>query len=106
VAIALIAGDFHFLGDVLGGGFLGVSVALLILAAFGFEEKEVSKASQNWDFRCDCITDEPCGPSWHDVFVFGRDCEREQRRSLACALKPAVAGPRRLGRGGAGEVPH
>ena len=39
VAIALIAGDFHFLSDVLGGGFLGVSVALLILVALGFEEK-------------------------------------------------------------------
>ena len=47
VAIALIAGDFHFLSDVLGGGFLGVSVALLILVALGFEEKEVSRASQN-----------------------------------------------------------
>ena len=47
MAIALIAGDFHFLGDVLGGGFLGVSVALFILAALGFEEKEVSRASQN-----------------------------------------------------------
>jgi hypothetical protein len=44
---SLIAGDFHFLGDVLGGGVLGVSVALFILAALGFEEKEVSRASQN-----------------------------------------------------------
>ena len=47
MAIALVAGDFHFLSDVLGGGFLGVSVALLILAALGFEGKEVSRASQN-----------------------------------------------------------
>ena len=47
MAIALIAGDFHFLSDVLSGGFLGVSVALLILVALGFQEKEVSRASQN-----------------------------------------------------------
>jgi membrane-associated phospholipid phosphatase len=47
MAIALVAGDFHFFSDVLGGGFLGVSVALSILVALGFEEKEVSRVSQN-----------------------------------------------------------
>ena len=36
MATALIAGDFHFLSDVLAGGFLGVTVALLILGAWDF----------------------------------------------------------------------
>jgi membrane-associated phospholipid phosphatase len=39
MAIALVAGDFHFLSDVLGGGFLGVSVALLVLGAWNFGKK-------------------------------------------------------------------
>lgn len=47
MAIALVAGDFHFLSDVLGGGFLGVSVASLILVAFRFEDKMVSRTSRN-----------------------------------------------------------
>ncbi len=34
MATALVAGDFHFLSDVLAGGFLGVTVALLILGAW------------------------------------------------------------------------
>ena len=34
IAIALVVSDFHFLSDVLAGGFLGVSVALGMLAAW------------------------------------------------------------------------
>jgi membrane-associated phospholipid phosphatase len=36
MATALVAGDFHFLSDVLAGGFLGVTVAFLILGAWDF----------------------------------------------------------------------
>jgi membrane-associated phospholipid phosphatase len=36
MATAPIAGDFHFLSDVLAGGFLGISVAFLILGAWDF----------------------------------------------------------------------
>jgi membrane-associated phospholipid phosphatase len=39
MAIALVAGDFHFLSDVLGGGFFGVSVAFLVLGAWNFGKK-------------------------------------------------------------------
>jgi membrane-associated phospholipid phosphatase len=41
MAIALVAGDFHFLSDVLAGGFLGVSVALLILAVWHFGKRKL-----------------------------------------------------------------
>jgi membrane-associated phospholipid phosphatase len=36
VAIALVAGDFHFVSDVLAGGFLGITVGTVILAASDF----------------------------------------------------------------------
>jgi membrane-associated phospholipid phosphatase len=36
MAAALVAGDFHFLSDVLAGGFLGATVAFLILGAWDF----------------------------------------------------------------------
>jgi membrane-associated phospholipid phosphatase len=39
IAIALVIGDFHFLSDVLGGGFLGVSIALLVLFAWEFSKR-------------------------------------------------------------------
>lgn len=41
MAITLVAGDFHFLSDVLAGGFLGISVALLILAAWQFGKRKL-----------------------------------------------------------------
>ena len=41
MAIALVGGDFHFLSDVLAGGFLGISVALLILAAWQFGKRKL-----------------------------------------------------------------
>jgi membrane-associated phospholipid phosphatase len=44
MAIALVAGDFHFLSDVLAGGFLGASVALLILAAWDCGKKRFHSA--------------------------------------------------------------
>jgi membrane-associated phospholipid phosphatase len=40
MAAALVAGDFHFLSDVLAGGFLGVSVAFLILAVWHFGNRK------------------------------------------------------------------
>ncbi len=36
MATALVAGDFHFLSDVLAGGFLGITVASFILGAWDF----------------------------------------------------------------------
>jgi membrane-associated phospholipid phosphatase len=48
VAIALVAGDFHFLSDVLAGGFLGITVALVILAASDFV-KTKSYTGGAWD---------------------------------------------------------
>ena len=36
VAMALVAGDFHFVSDVLAGGFLGITVGMVILAASDF----------------------------------------------------------------------
>jgi membrane-associated phospholipid phosphatase len=41
MAAALVAGDFHFLSDVLAGGFLGVSVAFLILAVWHFGNRKL-----------------------------------------------------------------
>jgi membrane-associated phospholipid phosphatase len=41
IALALVAGDFHFLSDVLAGGFLGVSVAVLILAVWCFGKSKL-----------------------------------------------------------------
>jgi membrane-associated phospholipid phosphatase len=40
IAVALVAGDFHFLSDVLAGGFIGVSVALLVLAAWDISKRK------------------------------------------------------------------
>ena len=40
MAIALVAGDFHFLSDVLAGGFLGISIALLAFAAWRFGKRK------------------------------------------------------------------
>jgi membrane-associated phospholipid phosphatase len=45
IAIALIAGDFHFLSDVLAGGFLGLSVALSILAVWRFGKRKLGAGS-------------------------------------------------------------
>jgi membrane-associated phospholipid phosphatase len=45
IAIGLLAGDFHFLSDVLGGGFLGVSVSLLIFAAWDFGKRRFRSAA-------------------------------------------------------------
>jgi membrane-associated phospholipid phosphatase len=36
IATALVAGDFHFVSDVLAGGFIGVTVGAVILAASDF----------------------------------------------------------------------
>lgn len=41
IAIALVAGDFHFLSDVLAGGFIGVSVALIVLAAWDISKRKL-----------------------------------------------------------------
>ena len=41
MAITLVAGDFHFLSDVLAGGFLGISVALIILAVWQFGKRKL-----------------------------------------------------------------
>ena len=42
IAVALVAGDFHFLSDVAAGGFLGITVALVILAASGLAKVKLS----------------------------------------------------------------
>ena len=41
MAAALVAGDFHFLSDVLAGGFFGVTVALLVLGAWDFVRTKI-----------------------------------------------------------------
>jgi membrane-associated phospholipid phosphatase len=52
VAIALVAGDFHFLSDVLAGGFLGITVALVILAASDFVKTKITyRRSMGQKFR-------------------------------------------------------
>ncbi len=44
IGLALVAGDFHFLSDVIAGGFLGTTVAMLILAASDFARGKLSSA--------------------------------------------------------------
>jgi membrane-associated phospholipid phosphatase len=45
VAIGLIGADFHFLGDVIAGGFLGVSVGWLTVAIWDVGERHVHRAA-------------------------------------------------------------
>ena len=48
MATALVAGDFHFLSDVLAGAFLGITVALSILAVWDFAKTKLHFSVLSW----------------------------------------------------------
>jgi membrane-associated phospholipid phosphatase len=47
VAIALVAADFHFLGDVIAGGFLGISTGWLTVAIWEVGARHVRGGAPN-----------------------------------------------------------